>query len=129
MTNQIVVEKIKVLDLRRQRPGDRIHRHLPRLAMKKNVSGWPVMKRQCATCPFRTDERGRYRNPELVATSQVMLLSEASRICHHPRLKGKKETHICRGARDWQLEIFYRMGFLSAPTDRAWNEKFSELEK
>jgi hypothetical protein len=52
----------------------------------------------------------------------VQAIIEASQICHHPLLSGKKETHICRGARDFQLEIFYRLGVIDSPTDEAWKQ-------
>jgi len=54
-------------------------------------------------------------------------LSEASQICHHPILNGKTETHLCRGARDFQLEIFHRLGVIESETDQAWDKKKHEL--
>ena len=104
-----------------------------------DIPNFPVMPRRCPTCPFRTDERDRYPDKailqrgasplqscraELVAKIQQRCLSEASQICHHPRLQGKAETHLCRGARDFQIEIFYRLGVLDAPTDEAWRQKW-----
>ena len=85
------------------------------------------MKRQCATCPLRADERGRYTDDELARKVIVRCMTEASQICHHPRLRGKRETHLCRGARNFQLQLFYRLGFLKEPTDDAWNEKVEEI--
>lgn len=54
-------------------------------------------------------------------------MREASQICHHPRLHGHTETHLCRGARDHQLVVFHRMGVIDAPTDEAWAAKRKEL--
>lgn len=85
-----------------------------------NVKNWPVMQAQCPTCPFRTDARGRHADPELVGRIQTQILTEASQICHHPSLSGQRETHLCRGARDFQLMIFHRLGVLKAPTDQCW---------
>ena len=68
------------------------------------------------------NEQGRYDDPRLVDRIKKDILTEASQICHHPRLDGKEETHLCRGARDFQLEIFHRIGFLHTPTDESWNE-------
>lgn len=95
---------------------------------RRNCANMPVMKRQCATCPFRTDERGRHADPRLVNKIQVQCLSEASQICHHPALEGKPETHLCRGARDFQLTIFHRLGIIDAPTDEAWNRRVARKE-
>lgn len=79
----------------------------------------PVMPKHCATCPFHaagwTELRG--------------LLSEralrAAPLCHSSGRKalqpgGPARAHVCRGARDLQLQIMYRLGFLAAPTDEAW---------
>lgn len=87
------------------------------------------MKRQCQSCPLRTDKRGRYPDPHLAASVQARAIAQASQICHHPRLKGKRETHLCRGARDYQLMIFYRIGFLTEPTDKAWNRKLEQINE
>jgi len=87
----------------------------------------PVMVVQCPTCPFREDEDGRPINPDVMTSVMSRVLEEASQICHHPRTKGKKQTHLCRGARDFQLTVLFRMGFLEAPTDEAWNKKRREL--
>ena len=92
-----------------------------------DTSDYPLMKKRCSTCPFNTNERGRHPCPELVDKIQRRCLSEASQICHHPRLGGKPETHLCRGARDFQLLMFYRMGLLDKPTDEAWARKVKEL--
>lgn len=85
--------------------------------MPRNIRNWPVMATQCASCPFREGGDIQLRNAVMSRT-----LLKASQICHHPRMHGKKETHLCRGARDQQLMILYRMGMLSEPTDAAFKE-------
>ena len=92
----------------------------------RNTSNWPVMAKQCATCVFKTDARGRWVYPEIARKVEERLL-EHSQICHHPRHKGKRETHLCRGTRDRQIEFFYRIRFLDASTDAAWEAKRKEL--
>jgi len=91
-----------------------------------NTRDWKVMRTQCATCPFRINAYGRHNDPALVTKIQARCLSEASQICHHPRLKGRRETRLCRGARNFQLAIFHRIGFLVAPTDAAWDAIISK---
>jgi hypothetical protein len=86
-----------------------------------DISIWPVMKARCPTCPFG-DGTGKDRVPEIANMVRQRCLTEASQICHHPRLHGKPEKHLCRGARDYQLEIFHRLGVIREPTDKAWNE-------
>ena len=82
---------------------------------KHNIQGMPVMVSQCSSCPFREDGDIELRNAVLSRT-----LLQASQVCHHPRLHGKKETHLCRGSRDFQLVLLHRMGFLAEPTDEAF---------
>ena len=91
--------------------------------MSQDITNFPVMQEKCSSCPFKEDEQGRCQSPELVTRIQQDVLTEASQICHHPRLSGKEETHLCRGARDYQLQIFHRIGFLEAPTDEVWEAK------
>lgn len=87
-----------------------------------DIRAYPVMQKQCATCPFRVDDHGRHPDPALVAQIQARCLSEqVSQICHHPRLSDKSQTHLCRGARDFQLTIFNRLGLLTEPTDEEWD--------
>jgi len=93
------------------------------MAKRVNTSTWKVRKRQCATCPFREDVNGRSVDPELRGKVEARVLTEASQICHHPVLYGKKEFELCRGARNFQLMFFHRIGFLDAPTDEAWEAK------
>ena len=77
------------------------------------------MKAKCETCLFKdgvdamTQEGLRQR------------LLSSSLHCHGTGWP--IGTHLCRGARDWQLQILYRMGYLAAPTDEAWADKLLEL--
>ena len=88
-----------------------------------DISSWPVMKGKCPTCPFNQDKNGRDAVPDIADMVRKRCLTEASQICHHPRLHSKKEDHLCRGARDYKLEIFHRLGWLEEPTDEAWEKK------
>ncbi len=96
--------------------------------MFQDISDFSVMKKQCQTCPFRANEHGIHPDPKLVADIQARCLTEASQICHHSTLNGKETTHLCRGARDYQLQIFYRLGMLSEPTDVCWDETLAKSE-
>lgn len=80
----------------------------------------PVMPACCSSCPFLQVD-GRDQNRDLADAIRARVMN-GSQVCHHPRLSGEKETHLCRGARDHQLTIFYRIGFLREPTDAAWAE-------
>ena len=89
-----------------------------------NIGNFPVMKGMCKTCPFKEEHVGAVEIANMV---KARCMTEASQICHHPALHGKKETHLCRGARDYQLKIFHRMGFIDEPSDEAWDNKRREL--
>lgn len=89
----------------------------------------PVNKAMCATCPFRAGSPYEYLRPDLEKSA----LTSNSRICHSTgsnnainRRTGKPAA-LCRGARDSQLNMFYRLGFLSAPTDEAWLAKCADM--
>lgn len=77
----------------------------------------PIMASKCASCPFGENGDIELRNRVIART-----LGKPSQICHHPALHGKKQTHLCRGARDEQLTILYRLGLLSEPTDATFTE-------
>src|SRR5947207_9690313 len=85
----------------------------------------PVRERMCKTCPFHeagwTDLRGF-----LIQRA----LNEASPICHstgNSLVKCEGKAQVCRGARNFQIDYYFRIGFLKAPTDEAWKERLSEV--
>lgn len=95
---------------------------------KKKKPRLPVQKSKCVTCPFR--EGSKYEN--LRTMLAVSAARESSRICHSTgsnainRHTGKPER-LCRGARNLQLNLFYSMKFIEAPTDEAWEKKCEEM--
>lgn len=89
----------------------------------------PVMAKHCATCPFHdagwTEVRG-------LLIERAM---HSSPICHqtgHEALKRGPgwipREHVCRGARDLQLQYMHRFGVIAEPTDAAWFAKVAELK-
>lgn len=85
----------------------------------------PIMAEKCPTCPF-----GPSGDPVLRASIERRVLNTASQTCHHTgAADGRQDTHLCRGARDHQLQIFYRFGFLPAPTDQAWREASERIAR
>lgn len=90
---------------------------------KRNIKDWPVMKSKCSTCPFGPN--GDRRTQSSVTESVVNM--KGSQICHHPVLKGKPETHLCRGARDLQLRVLAVFGVIEDATDAAYNRKRESL--
>jgi hypothetical protein len=99
------------------------------MARRKRISikNWPVRKATCHSCPFRLNaETGREQDPQLASEIQTRLL-EASQVCHAPREFGNPEYQVCRGARNWQLQIWHRLGVLDEPTDKDWDRKQKAL--
>lgn len=94
--------------------------------MATDIRNFPVMKGMCKTCPFREEHEGQIEIANMVRNR---CLTEASQICHHPRLHGKKEDHLCRGARQFQLQVFFRLGVIEAETDAAWEEAWKQMRE
>ena len=92
-----------------------------------DIRGWPVMQAKCPTCPFNKNRDGKEQMLDLADKVRRRCLTQASQICHHPRLKGKKQNQLCRGARDFQLQVFHRLGVLDEPTDVSWDKKVAEI--
>ena len=84
----------------------------------------PLRATMCQTCPFRPGSKYEYLREDLELSAKL----ESSRVCHSTGSDNaiNKHTgfppHICRGARDVQLEFFTQLGILDAPTDEAWND-------
>jgi|GEM_PF-1476841 hypothetical protein len=96
---------------------------------KKKKPRLPICEKMCATCPFREGSKTEFLRTHLAMSA----INEASRICHSTgsnnafhRRTGKPER-LCRGARDVQLNLFFAMKFIEAPTDEAWEKKCKEM--
>lgn len=76
----------------------------------KLVHEMPVMARCCNTCPFKENARGVWQDMELANAVIERNLLKSQQVCHHPRIKGKEETHRCRGYYDYAFAIYERMG-------------------
>lgn len=90
-----------------------------------------VMPEMCATCPFRPRSKYAFLADDLAASA----LSKASRICHSTggnnaiHRRTGKPPKICRGARDLQLRMFFRLGVIDAPTDEAWERAWEKMKR
>lgn len=89
----------------------------------------PVLKEMCGTCPFRKGSPYAHL-AECLAESA---LTQNSRICHSTgsnnaiKWRTGKPQALCLGARDIQLRFFKTIGFITEPTDEAWNQKCLEM--
>jgi hypothetical protein len=85
----------------------------------RKLAGVKVNKTLCETCPFNDDGCIAIRT-----RVQQRVLSQASQMCH-----GTENKTLCRGARDFQIQIFYRMGFLKEETDKCWEEIWQKTQE
>jgi hypothetical protein len=101
------------------------------LAEDKEDPALPVRKAKCPTCPFHPKSKLAYLAPDLTQSA----LTTGSRICHSTgannaiHKKTGKPEELCRGARDQQLQMFHRLGFIEEPTDEAWAKKWASVRK
>lgn len=71
----------------------------------------PVMKVHCKTCPFKPDEKGRWRDVQLANEVVSRTLFNSQQICHGTEGKNRKANNRCKGAFDHNMQIYERMGF------------------
>lgn len=87
-----------------------------------------LQKEMCKTCPWRDNSPYRGLRAELTASAMY----EATRICHSTGSSGLlgdtgKKDKACYGARQVALGFWSGRGFISAPTEEAWQAKCDEL--
>jgi hypothetical protein len=87
-----------------------------------------VREQMCEFCPWRKDGGVLHDSPEEFAVLRESVIFEANQRCHAPAFDGEVESQICRGARNYQINFFHRLGILSEPSDRAWAEALEELQ-
>lgn len=80
-----------------------------------DISNFKVNSKKCCTCPFR-DDANEINKAIAEEVKARMLTGEVSQICHHTN------SSLCRGARNYLNIIFYRLGVIASPTDKAWEE-------
>jgi hypothetical protein len=86
---------------------------------KINASTMEVQVKPCKSCPFAGEEP-----IELPVETQIEInknLTNSTHLCH-----SSNNRLICRGGRNLQLKIFYRMGWISEPTDESLQEVFNK---
>lgn len=82
------------------------------------LEGTHKRKLPCSSCPFI----GGYGEAKIgtvaVTEYRVSLLSGCNHLCH----SDPTNKTICRGGRDFQLQVFHRLGIIENPTDEALAE-------
>lgn len=76
-----------------------------------------VNKVKCVSCPFNKNGCQDIRR---TVESRGL---EVSQMCHHTDNKT-----LCRGSRDYQLNLLHMIQFLEEPTDECWDKKLKEIK-
>lgn len=75
--------------------------------------GAKLGKQQCSTCPFRPS--GIQLPPERMEEIRGYLIKGVNHMCH----SDQSNRTVCVGGRKYTLEIWHRLGWISAPTNEA----------
>ncbi len=92
------------------------------------IDPYAVMPAQCVSCPWRSNGGILAHDREAFAALQASVITKANQRCHGRAIAGLLEDKICRGARDYQLLSFWRMGVLREPTDGCYRETLERLK-
>ena len=71
-----------------------------------------LQKKHCATCPFVNSDILR---PEAMSKIYDYLISGTNHLCNSDRTN----RTICLGGRNFQLDIWHKMGIIEQPTNEA----------
>lgn len=104
-------KKIKYRVIQRRVLEGSINFALKTYSNKKLAFQFDLLKKPCATCPFKKNRNGILQNVELVNIVVQRNLFNSQQMCHHPWLNNKKETHRCKGYFDYAEEIYKRIGY------------------
>ena len=89
----------------------------------QNIKEFEVMAKKCGTCPFGPN--GDQKTRQIVEARAL----QVSQTCHSTgAIRGKPDTKLCRGSRDFQIQIMHRLGVIKEATDEAWDAVRKELD-
>lgn len=75
--------------------------------------------KQCATCIFGPPGSRVELTPERWGDIIEYILRGVPHLCHSPGPTGKAHELACRGARNYVLTFWARIGLITEPTDEA----------
>ena len=79
-------------------------------------------KKKCKSCIFREDDQAIKLSPGRKAEIQTYLLEGTNHVCH-------QTDKTCRGGREFQAEMWYRLGLLKEPTVACLEETVNRANK
>jgi hypothetical protein len=89
----------------------------------KSLRSLPVQQAPCRTCPFAGEEPIQL-GPEAMADCLRNVNSFGNHFCHSV----PQSMAICRGGRNITIQKLFAIGFISVPTDEAFNHWVKEME-
>lgn len=82
--------------------------------------GTKLMSTQCKSCPFQIG--GLDLGTDKMSEIMEYLIRGINHMCH----SDKTNHTICRGGRDYQLEIWHRLSIIKEATDNALYDAMAE---
>jgi hypothetical protein len=82
-------------------------------------AGQKLRSEMCKTCIFRPQGQRLEISPMRFAEIQEYLIQGQPHTCHTENPREPPSGYVCRGARNYQLQIWHRYGMITEPTDAA----------
>lgn len=96
---------------KKERPLGKRHQNTEKVDPKD------VMKRCCKSCVLHPDPEKRIKLGEgRLEDIMVDAIHGVNQICHHSQ---EGRNTICRGVRDYQIDIFYKIGLIPERTEES----------
>ena len=90
--------------------------------MSQNLSTMPVQPKPCHTCPFAGNAPVNLRQNSYADYVAKVVTLESQHLCHSAH-----HQMLCRGGRDLLLRVLYIQGFITEPTDTAYDTARKEV--
>lgn len=84
--------------------------------------GTVTRKSPCSTCPFVNAEYRNFITAERMTEIYSYLLDGLNHFCH----SDDSNKTICKGGRQWQLQMWFNIGIISEPTEQALIEEMAK---
>lgn len=91
----------------------------------KDLRQVPIQPKRCRSCPFGGEQPIDLSPESLAEYTRKVVNLESQHICHSAR-----RTVLCRGGRELMLSVMTARGWISAPTNEAYDKALNRaLEK
>lgn len=81
----------------------------------EQIDPYNVMPTKCGTCVLHPDMEKRFKlTPERISEIKLNAIEGVNQICHCNK---DGEVKICRGVRDYMVDMWHRLGRIEEPTE------------